>query len=198
MTFNEMKFKKLVKLMSGHRADSSVNKKIAMLSRVNVNKYVGNEPLIVHYLRECTKPNLNILTAFATKGCDFNAQGHGGQTSLHLLVSKKLDYKMFNYHVEAVKILLAHGGDLAIVDNNGNNVLMFAVLTGQDRKVEECLTKDIPLTKLLLTQNNRDGDDALSLLLLSAYKHGDSAHSLKRLVRLGADVTRIHTYGDSS
>lgn len=75
---------------TSYRSDSPVNKMIALMSSSNVNTYMGGEPLIVRYLRTCTKPNFNILTAFAKNGCDFNVRGDDGQTPLQLLIANEI------------------------------------------------------------------------------------------------------------
>lgn len=82
MSFSQVQFSTLVKLMS-----TNVNEKIALLSRSTVNKYVHRDPLIVYYLRACRNPDLFVLAAFAKNGCDFNVQGHDGQTPLNLLIA---------------------------------------------------------------------------------------------------------------
>lgn len=70
------------------RDDVKITKKIALLSRVNVNTYIQEEPLIANYLT--TKLNMKVLSAFANNGCNFNVQGRDGQTPLQLLVAKEL------------------------------------------------------------------------------------------------------------
>lgn len=66
MATNQIKFNKLVKLI--HMPDWCANKMVALMTSANVNKTFKDEPLIVHYLRECPEPNLNVLNTTANIG----------------------------------------------------------------------------------------------------------------------------------
>lgn len=189
MTFDQGEFDRLVTLMTQHHYVSVDNQMIALMSRANVNHFVHGEPLIVHYLRTCTVPKLNLLTAFAINGCDFNAQSsNDGQTALHVLVGKEMDSK-----VEPIEMLLSHGADPTVVDNNGFTMSMVALVIVHDPNVMQLLT-DPTMIERIVNEDNQLGRDVQTLMASSEF---GSNTDLEHLLPLGANVTSVDANGDN-
>lgn len=145
----------------------TVKQIIALMTSSNVNKYVGREPLIVRYFRACTPLNLDIVTAFAANGCDFNVHGCDGQTPLHLLLAK-ITQKNASTGITAVLTLVTHGADPSLVDGQGNSVLIVAVTRSiLSSFVLRTLTVDKAMAKKLVTHRNKAGCDVLAVYLWS-------------------------------
>lgn len=160
---------KLVTLIQDDDGSAKNSKEIArLISKANVNKRVDGVSLVLFYLNNCRHLDICVLEVFVHSGCRLNVQDVHGRTPLHWLVGHKLDVMLKDHEldiervVSLVELFLSKGADPCLVDNDGNNVLMVAILHHQFHLLKP-LTEDKKLTKKLLDTSNKMGFNVLSL-----------------------------------
>lgn len=192
----------IVKLISLPQPSQRDVKKLIKLIKVkkSVSREVDGFALIHFYLNNCGQFNATILETFAHGGYDLNVQDKEGRTPMHHLVGRPFsDDYLTSVNCTKSKLIatfLANGANPCLLDTDGNNVLMLAVLTQQPESVVKELTSlGEEVTQRLVSQKNRLGFDVLTLYFRSRYIVGSLPFN--GLIRLGPDVHALDMYGNN-
>ncbi|XP_048246865.1 palmitoyltransferase AKR1-like [Haliotis rufescens] len=129
----------------------------------------------------CHKGDLSLVKQMLSESPeDINKRGQCGRTSVMAAV--------YRGHTHIVKLLVSRGGDLSLVDDNGDNILHLACGGGHESTVRYLLSQDVP-------DINSRGQKGKTPVMTAAYIGYKEMFDL--LVLKGADVSLVDNDGNN-
>lgn len=161
-----------------------------LLRTYNLDLKRDGLPLVRSYLRHCVVLNMSIVKTMASCGY-FNVQDSIGQTPLHWIIAKDKLQKLFG--VDAVKAIIQNGGDPAIEDLEGDNVMHLALITKMSLDYISAILEGQPIPSPMATSRNKKGWTPMMLLVSRSLNF--DVEIIKALVRYGSDINEKDSFG---
>ena len=109
---------------------------IKLLVENGANVNMATNDLETPLMQSAAKGNYPVVEYLIDKGASINEQDKDGHTALIITCITGRKSPNQEYHIKCAKILIEKGANVSICNSEGNNVLHYAIMLGNDSLVK--------------------------------------------------------------